>query len=321
MTKPKAPKGRVDVERRGPVLIARIDGGKLAEFGPEIADALAGLVKRADTDPTVRVVVLTGTHSGRFVSHATIPWLNDGGRSGFPVGRAGSMLLARVAGVLRRIPGIWPLISWLPFAGAVQLDRLHATFLRMNRSSVIFVAALNGSAQGIGSELVQACDVRVMADDARFFIGQFEVLIGFNPGGGGTQRMARLMGPQRALRVMLEGRPVHPREALEIGLVDELVPPPQLLERAVALGTYLGLRPRDAVAAIKRCVHVAARLPLKDGLRHERAEFLSLLTRREAQSLMTGYVAATERDGELPLYTPRSYARALAEGSFPRHGG
>ncbi len=318
MVKTHMPQGRVDIERRGPVLIARIDGGPLAEFGPATLDALAAVVKRADLDPDVRAVVLTGTHPARFVSHATIPWLNEGGKSGFPVGPRGGMLLARLAGALRRVPGLWPLIRRLPFAGAVQLDKLHDMFLRMNRSGVIFVAALNGSAQGVGAELAQACDLRVMVDDEAFFIGQFEVLIGFNPGGGGTQRMTRLIGPHRALLTMLEGRPVPPREALQIGLVDELVAPAQLIERAVALGTHYGLRPRDAVAAIKRSVNVAASMPLKRGLALERAEFLSLLSRREAQSLMNGYVARTARNGELPLYDPQAYARALREGSFPR---
>lgn len=65
--------------------------------------------------------------------------------------------------------------------GAAQLDRLHATFLRMNGSGVIFVAALNGSALGLGAEFAWACDLRVMAE-GDFFIGQPEILLGIIPG-------------------------------------------------------------------------------------------------------------------------------------------
>ncbi len=71
-----------------------------------------------------------------------------------------------------------------PLWGVIQLDRMHQTFLRMNRSGVIFVAALNGWALGLGAEFAWACDLRVMAD-GDFFIGQPEVLFGIMPGGGG----------------------------------------------------------------------------------------------------------------------------------------
>lgn len=315
MSKHSTPPGRIDVEVQGKVLIARIDGGPLAELGPEVAVALSELMDRVEDNPDIRAVVLTGTHPGRFISHANIPWMNDGGRKALPVGRGISSILARLASVFRLGPTLSPGWSRVPFAGVVQLDQLHHTFLRMNRSGAIFIAALNGSAQGIGSELVQACDVRLMAD-GDFFIGQFEILIGFNPGGGGTQRLSRLVGPHRALRLMLEGRPVKPAEALEIGLVDEVLPAEQLLQRAVALGEYLGSRPSLAVEAVKRSVYFGASLPLEQGLHLERAEMISLLTKQQAQALMADYIRDTEQNGELPLYVPESYAAALASGSF-----
>ena len=81
--------------------------------------------------------------------------------------------------------------------GVVELERMHKTFLKMNRSGVVFVAALNGSTLGLGAEFAWANDLRVMAD-GDFFIGQPEVLLGIMPGGGGTQRLARLVGPAKA---------------------------------------------------------------------------------------------------------------------------
>jgi enoyl-CoA hydratase/carnithine racemase len=198
----------------------------------------------------------------------------------------------------------------------MQLDKLHDTFLRMNQCGVIFIAALNGSALGLGSELAQACDVRLMAD-GDFFIGQPEVLLGIHPGGGGTQRLTRLVGTHRALMMMLEGRPVSPAKALDIGLVDEVVAPDALLDRAMEVGLYLGARPREAVGTIKRSVYMGGSMSLEEGLHVERTEFLTILPGENAQALMLEYMARTERDGDLPLYDPAIYEHALKSGHFP----
>ena len=84
------------------------------------------------------------------------------------------------------------------------------------------IAAVAGFALGGGCELALACDFRIAADSARF--GQPEILLGIIPGGGGTQRLARLVGPARAKDLILTGRQVGAEEALAIGLVDEVVP-------------------------------------------------------------------------------------------------
>jgi enoyl-CoA hydratase/carnithine racemase len=125
-----------------------------------------------------------------------------------------------VAGGADRVRVLDPVVRETPLWGAVQLDRMHTTFLRMNGSGVIFVAALNGSALGLGAEFAWACDLRVMAD-GDFFIGHPEVLLGINPGGGGTQRLTRLIGTHKSLLAILEGKPLTPAEALANGAVDE----------------------------------------------------------------------------------------------------
>jgi len=206
-----------------------------------------------------------------------------------------------------------------PLWGAVQLDRLHATFLRMNASGVIFVAALNGSALGLGAEFAWACDLRVMAD-GEFFIGQPEVLLGINPGGGGTQRLTRLIGTHRSLVAILEGKPFTPAQALANGAVDEVVPPDDVVTRATELADYFGLRPREAVAAIKRAVYFGGSMELSEGLHVERTEFLGTDQSKDGQELMRDYLASTEATGELPLYHGDTYARALEAGRVPGHG-
>lgn len=313
------PLGRIDVEDRGSLLIARLDGGPLAQLGPGLASALTALVGRVESDPAIDAVVLTGTHPGRFIGHADVRWLQEGGAASPAVGRRAASAIARTASAVRKMPALSPVVSMTPLSGAVELDRIHNTFMRMNCCGAIFVAALNGSALGLGSELAQACDVRLMAE-GDFFIGQPEVLLGFNPGAGGTQRLTRLVGAHRALMMMLEGRPVSPRKALEIGLVDEVVAPGELLERAIALGQYLGSRPRDAIEGIKRSVYIGGSESLEEGMHVERTEFLKALPAREAQALMLEYVERTDRDGDLPLYDPATYEQALAGGRFPlRH--
>src|SRR2546423_12300920 len=100
----------------------------------------------------------------------------------------------------------------------LQLDRFHATFLKMNASGTIFVAALNGSALAIGAEFAWACDLRIMAD-GDFVIGLSEVLLALIPGGGGSQRLTRLIGTRQSLAAILEGKPFTPAEALALGAV------------------------------------------------------------------------------------------------------
>jgi enoyl-CoA hydratase/carnithine racemase len=318
MKKTRPMPGRISVELRGSILLARLEGGPLGLMGLKMANELAALVDRVESDAGITAVVLTGTHPGRFIGHADVRWLQEGGKSIPSVGPRMASAIARTAAAVRGVSPLAAIASVTPLDGGMQLDELHETFLRMNRCGVIFVAALNGSALGLGSELAQACDVRLMAD-GDFFIGQPEVLLGIHPGGGGTQRLTRLVGAHRALMMMLEGRPVSPRKALEIGLVDEVAPPDELLDRALALAQYMSSRPRDSIAAIKRAVYLGGSMPLDEGLHLERAEFIQIAPSDTAQSLMTGYLQRSARDGDLPLYDPAIYEEALESGRFPLH--
>jgi enoyl-CoA hydratase/carnithine racemase len=307
----------IEIEQRGRVLLARLHGGPRGEFGREIAADLAALVTRAETDEGVGAVVITGTHSQRFVAHADLRWLQEGGAASPSVGPRTGSAIVHAASTARRVPGVRPVFARTPLGGAMELDRLHKTLLRMNRCGAVFVAALNGSALGIGSELALACDYRLMAAGDHM-IGQPEILLGFPPGGGGTQRLARLVGSHQALKLMLDGAGLDPEAAAQIGYVDEVVPREELLDLALALADRLGRRMKPAVAAVKRAAYIGGSKGLEEGIHVENSEFLSAVASPGAQAAMIAYIERTEATGDLPLYDPEAYEQTLEAGSFGR---
>lgn len=126
------------------------------------------------------------------------------------------------------------------------------------------IAAVRGFALGGGLELAMGADFRFFADDAR--VGQPEIKLGLIPGAGGTQRLPRLIGYQRAKELILSGRHVPAEEALEIGLADKVFPVDSLLEEALAAAQRWAPGPGIAYGAAKRALNEGLRLPLDAGL-------------------------------------------------------
>jgi hypothetical protein len=112
----------------------------------KLANQLEELVDRVDRDPSVHAVVFTGAREGRFVSHANVRWLQAEGAAAPDLGRRGASAALRLARGIDRARVPQPIVQRTPMRALAQLDQLHATFLKMNASGVIFVAALNGSA-------------------------------------------------------------------------------------------------------------------------------------------------------------------------------
>lgn len=223
--------------------------------------------------------------------------------------------LPRARRDLSTLPIIRTLAGMTRLKTLLQLDSFHATFLKMNKSGTIFIAALNGSALAVGAELAWACDLRIMAD-GEFVIGLTEVLLALTPGGGGSQRLPRLIGTQRSLIAVLEGRPFTPAEALALGALDEVVPQEELLARSIQRAEFLSLRSKKSLGAIKRSIYFGSSLSLERGLQFEHAEFLVRDQSKEAQGRMLEYIATTDATGELPLLNRETYARALSAGRF-----
>lgn len=308
-------RGHIDIETHGPVLVARIDGGPHALFDAALVGQLKSLVDRADRDPSIHAVVFTGTHPERFLSHSDVEWLQRGGVGFPPINTAIAGLVTRMARVLNKVPVIRSLARMTRLKSLLDLDSFHATFLKMNASGVVFVAALNGTALAVGAEFAMACDLRIMAD-GNYVFGLSEVLLALTPGGGGSQRLPRLIGTQRSLVSILEGKPFTPTEALALGAVDEVVPKDQVLPRALERAQYLSLRAKKSIGAIKRSIYFGTTLSLEEGLQLEHSEFLVRDQDREAQRRMLAYIAETNATGELPLMNQEAYARALAAGGI-----
>ena len=185
-----------------------------------------------DADADIRVVVLTGAGEKAFIAGADIGEFE--GRS--PVDQFNVM----------RGPNA--------FEAAASFSKP-------------LIAAINGFCLGGGCELAMACDIRIAADTAR--LGQPEINLGLIPGGGGTQRLPRLVGLGTAFKLLYTGEIIKAEEALRIGLVDEVVAADALMNRVQELAGTIAKKSPVALKFIKEAVRASVRTPLDEGLKHE----------------------------------------------------
>jgi enoyl-CoA hydratase/carnithine racemase len=150
------------------------------------------------------------------------------------------------------------------------------------------VAAITGYALGGGCELALACDWRVAAADAK--LGQPEINLGIIPGAGGTQRLARLIGPAKAKDLCMSGRFVDAEEALRIGLVDKVVPAGEVYEAAVALVRQYRSGPAQALRAAKLAVDGGLDMDLASGLAWESQLFAALFATEDRTEGMAAFI-------------------------------
>jgi enoyl-CoA hydratase/carnithine racemase len=171
---------------------------------------------------------------------------------------------------------------------ASRAGALTSAFDSIARIPKPVVAAINGYALGGGCELALTCDWRVAAEDAK--LGQPEINLGIIPGAGGTQRLARLVGPAKAKDIVMSGRFVDAAEALAIGLVDKVVPAAGVYEAAVALlQPYLN-GPAQALRAAKYAIDGGLNMDLASGLVWESHLFAALFATEDKTEGMTAFV-------------------------------
>jgi enoyl-CoA hydratase/carnithine racemase len=183
-------------------------------------------------------------------------------------------------------------------AMAARAPALSGAFDAIARIPKPVVAAVNGYALGGGCELALACDWRVVAEDAR--LGQPEIKLGVIPGAGGTQRLARLVGPARAKDIVLTGRMVDAEEALRIGLADRVAPAAEVYETAVALVRPYTSGPAQAVRAAKLAIDGGLQMDLASGLAWESHLFAALFATDDRREGMAAFV-----DKRPPNFTGR----------------
>ncbi len=146
-----------------------------------------------------------------------------------------------------------------------------SVFLRLENLSKPVIAAVNGFALGGGCELAMACDIRLAAEKAKF--GQPEVGLGITPGFGGTQRLPRIVGVSKAMELILTAKTIGAAEAKEIGLVSEVYPPEELMDKAMELAQAICANAPIAVAESKRCIRMGMQTDIATGAAFEAEAF------------------------------------------------
>ena len=173
-------------------------------------------------------------------------------------------------------------------AMVVRSKGLQDAFTAVARIPKPVVAAITGYALGGGCELALCADFRIAADTAK--LGQPEILLGLIPGAGGTQRLARLVGPSKAKDLIFTGRQVKADEALAIGLADRVVPADQVYAEAVAWASQFSGAASYAVRAAKEAIDHGLEVDLDTGLEIERAQFAALFATRDRTLGMQSFV-------------------------------
>ncbi len=230
------------VERRGPIGIITLNRPKIfnaidAAMLLEIENSLTVLEKDAE----IHVIILTGAGDRAFMAGGDIAHLNS---------RRG-------------------LAHYEEFAVLVQ-----RVFRRFELSDKPIIAAINGYAFGGGMELLLATDIRLMADTAR--VGLTEISLGLFPGGGGTQRAPRQLAPHIAKELMFTGDHIDAKRALDIGLINHVVPAADLMQETIKLAERIAAKSPLVLKLMKRTIEHGSSMPIDAALAYE-ASMISLV--------------------------------------------
>jgi enoyl-CoA hydratase len=259
----------VKVEHEGAVAVVTLDHPPVNALSTQLLEELEAAYDELDGSDETRVIVLRGAGEKAFVAGADI--------TEFPALRESALAAAEDGGSARGIQKV-----------ALQLEA--------GRTPVI--AEIHGYCLGGGLELAMACDVRVAAEDAQ--LGQPEIKLGLIPGGGGTQRLPRLVGHGRALYLNLTGDPISGAQAYEWGLVERSVPRGELHDAAMEVARTLAGRSPHSMAVIKELANETRDLPLGEGLRKEAQGFIRCISSEDGAE---GVMAFLEK--RQPQFTGR----------------
>jgi enoyl-CoA hydratase/carnithine racemase len=243
----------VQVEIEGSVAVIRLSRPPMNALNAQVQTEIAEAAAQLATDQQVRAVILYGGEKV-FAAGADIKEMADASYA----------------------------------AMAVNTQRLQSAFTAIAQLPQPVVAAITGYALGGGLELALCADFRILGESAK--VGQPEILLGVIPGGGGTQRLPRLIGPSRAKDLIFTGRFAGAAEALAIGLADKVVPDSEVLTAAREMaGRYAG-GPALALRAAKQAVDQGLDVDLATGLQIERLQFAALFSTEDQKAGMHSFV-------------------------------
>ncbi len=257
------------VEKDGPVVIWKFNNPPQNLMNLETGAEFTELVEEFEADPELRVGIITSNLPHVFIQHFDVSTILSEWSSMTP-----EEMEARRAEFAKNPP---------PKRG----------LRRLRRKPVI--AAINAQTAGGGCELTLMCEFRFMSRYAT--LGCPEVNAGILPGGGGTQRMTRLMGLSKAMEMLLLGRVVYADEAEKIGLVHRACNPLELMPAAIAFAKELAMRPPMAIGHIMECIYEGSQMPLDEGLALEGRLFFELTQSEDAKRIMGEYVAGGQKVG------------------------
>jgi len=295
----------LQLEQNGRVLTVYFSHPPLNFMPLTFIRELDRLTSSVDRDPTVGAVVLTGGVEGRFLTHLDARELGGIQKVPFPQLPIRVMqLVVPVLNFVLRLPGLAPFLERFGGAmgGGIAMGyRWKRSTLRMNRSRVVYIAAVNGPTLDGGLEIIMACDLRYAADTADLRISQSELLVGIAPGGGGSQRIVRALGTARTIEHMLEAVPLTAAQSLALGLVHRVIPKQQLVAEAQTTAARLARRNPVSVAALKRAVYFGMDRPLRRALDFELGGCTASGFTPAARRAQQPYLDDLERLGDTPF--------------------
>ena len=249
------------LEKKGNIAVATINRPKaLNALNSEVLEDLNELVELVNADEEIRALVLTGSGEKAFVAGADI----------------GEMSTLTKAG------------------GEAFGKKGNNVFRKLETMPIPTIAAVNGFALGGGCELSMSCDIRICADTAVF--GQPETGLGITPGFGGTQRLARLVGPGMAKQLIYSAKNIKADEALRIGLVNAVYPLEELLPAAEKLAATIAKNAPIAVRACKKAVNDGLQVDMDRAVTVEEKLFGSCFETEDQKNAMSAFVEKRKPD-------------------------
>jgi enoyl-CoA hydratase len=257
----------VNSEQDGHVAVVTIDNPPINALSAALLEELEDELDRLDRDDGTRAIVLRGAGERAFVAGADI----------------------------KEFPALRESASGTDGGSARGIQKVGN---RMDDARTPFVAAIAGFCLGGGLELAMCCDVRVASEDSQ--LGQPEIKLGLIPGGGGTQRLPRLVGHGRAMLLNLSGEFVDARTAYDWGLVERVVPRDQVLETAVGIAKSFAAQSPHAIGVLRELARETRDLPLGEGLKREAEGFRRCLASEDGAEGVSAFI-----EKRAPTFTGR----------------